>query len=63
MPGNSQLVQVIFNTTLISQTGTYSAQLQFGGNMANSVASLPVIMHVGISPPDLKIYLPFIVKN
>jgi hypothetical protein len=64
-PGNSQLVQVIFDSTAVSQTGTYSAQLRFSGNMVNSVAPMPVIMHVGMSPvdPAKNIYLPFIMKN
>jgi extracellular elastinolytic metalloproteinase len=63
MPENSQLVEIIFNSNLISQTGTYSAQLHFDGNMANSVAPLPVIMHVGVLPTQTDIYLPLIVKD
>jgi uncharacterized repeat protein (TIGR01451 family) len=65
-PGNKQqLVQIIFNSTAVSQTGTYSAQLRFSGNMVNPVALLPVIMHVGISPGPTAttIYLPIIVKK
>jgi hypothetical protein len=64
-PGNKQLVQIIFNSTAVSQTGTYSAQLRFSGNMVNSVALLPVIMHVGISPGPTAttIYLPIIIKK
>lgn len=63
-PGNNQLVQVIFDSTAVSQTGTYKAQLRFSGNMVNSVAPLPVIMHVSASPDptDTTIYLPIIAK-
>jgi hypothetical protein len=44
--GSSAEVNIIFDASVITQTGTYTAELRFDGTFNNVVAPAPVVMHV-----------------
>jgi hypothetical protein len=45
MPGESLAVDVIFDSSVVTQTGTYTAQLLFAGNYINMVDPATLVMH------------------
>lgn len=44
--GGSETVDIIFDASVITQTGTYTAELRFDGTFDNTVAPAVVVMHV-----------------
>ncbi len=45
-PGDTETVNIIFDTTVITQTGTYTAEIRFAGTFDNNVPAAQVVMHV-----------------
>ena len=54
--GDKMHIDVIFDATAVSQTGTYSAEGHFFGNFPNDVGPVSAIMHVSNS--DVELYPP-----
>ncbi|HRQ36836.1 MAG TPA: S8 family serine peptidase [Chloroflexota bacterium] len=44
--GESETVNIIFDASVITQTGTYTAEIRFAGTFDNSVPPAQVVMHV-----------------
>lgn len=51
--GMSYPVDIVFDATAITQTGTYTAEINFGGTFENEVAPATAIMHVSDPAPEI----------
>lgn len=49
-PDSSTAVSIIFDASVITQTGTYTAELRFNGTYDNNVSNATVVMHVIDNP-------------